>query len=616
MKTKQNFLVSMCYKIQNILSRFTWIFPSILSVVLFVLAIWGMGDYNQLLLYDDEFGYWAASAYLTGTDWTSVTSRIPYYSYGYGFLILTPIRLIFSNTEYMYKAAIVMNALFLVGSYWIARNVIKTLYNEINPYLKNIICFVVMVYPSNVIFAHIAWAECLLVLVFWIFVWLSIRVVQKPTWINHIMLAVTIMYLYVVHQRTLAVIIATFMIMVYYFVVEKSRRKYIFAFITAFALLFVAHHFIKTDIVNTFYNNNANVAVNNIQGQTQKIQGIFSWDGLLDFAYSILGKWFYLVVASGLMMFWGLGELLVKTIKYLGTFIPQKGKNGQKVHLCKERDTFDVWDVWFLLAFLGNFMICAIYMIGISRNDILTYGRYNEYMIGIYCLIGFVTFLKDANWFPKTLIFMAFSFVAGWICQSVLNDLGLTSYQPYHSVCTLLYLKKGNLPRGGLVAFAVGGIAFATLFIAMIKTLHWKKFDWIRIGIIIFIPVYVYSSISYSVIFGQMQEKQILRVTNIRTIVGWIDRLDPYADVYYFRDTESRYWSESFQFLLKEVPLQVTNSDEVIVEEGAFYIAGDDFLSSDDCIRNYYCVKQTNQFVLLVKKDGALAEKTEELRNN
>ena len=68
--------------IEKLMERRRWILPSILSVVLFLVAIWGIENFNQLLLYDDEFGYWMASAYLTGTDWTSVGSGIPYYSYG------------------------------------------------------------------------------------------------------------------------------------------------------------------------------------------------------------------------------------------------------------------------------------------------------------------------------------------------------------------------------------------------------------------------------------------------------------------------------------------------------------------------------------------------------
>ena len=107
-----------------------WIFPGVLSVILFLVMSKDSQYFNQLLLYDDEFGYWAASAYLTGTDWRSVTSGIPYYSYGYGFLILTPIRLLISSTDKMYFAALIVNSLLIVGSFWIARYVTGKLFEE------------------------------------------------------------------------------------------------------------------------------------------------------------------------------------------------------------------------------------------------------------------------------------------------------------------------------------------------------------------------------------------------------------------------------------------------------------------------------------------------------
>ena len=604
-------------KAGEIMERRTWILPSLLSVALFVLAIWGVENFNQLLLYDDEFGYWAASAYLTGTDWQSVTSGIPYYSYGYGFLILTPIRLLFSLPQTMYQVAIVANGLLLVGSYWIARTVAGQLFEEMDRAALDVICFVVMCYPSNLVFSHIAWAECLLVFVFWVFVWTSLRVIKKPSIVNHIGLAAVVMGLYVVHQRAIAIPIATVMVLLWQFVIDKSRRKYIIAFAVVFALLIGLHCFIKTGLINDFYNNNTKVAYNNMEGQTEKLGNIFTWAGFWDFIKSMLGKWFYLFVATLMMAWWGAGEFFHQVASYREMAFPKKKKQRiQKLSdLSGLSGELPLWYTWLLLAFAGNFLIAAIYTGIGGRNDTLLYGRYTEYLIGIYFVTGIVAFLKDEKWLSKAMIYMPITLFCGWYCQNILNNLNLTSYQLYHSVCTSLFLEKGSKAAGAVLSYAFGGFAVSALFILILKAKPWERLNWMKNGMVVLAVVALFTYIPYRQVFGVMTEKQCLRIVNITNLVtriGWLDN-DASKNVYFCKDTESRYWSESFQFLLKDTPLTVISSSEINPEEDAFYIVGNGFLASEEFEEKYYCIKASNQFALIVNADGELAEKAKEL---
>lgn len=597
--------------IEKLMERRRWILPSILSVVLFLVAIWGVENFNQLLLYDDEFGYWTASAYLTGTDWTSVTSGIPYYSYGYGFLILTPIRLLFSDPSTMYQAAIVVNALLLVASYWIARNVTKQLFEDAHWALIDMVCFVVMLYPSNIVFSHIAWAECTLVFVFWVFVWLSLRVIKAPTLYNHIGLACVVMGLYVVHQRTLAVTIATVMVMAWCFYVDKGRRKNILVFAGVMVVLMVVHTLIKTDLQDTFYMNNLKVRVNEFDSQVDKLGGFFVGEGLGDLIQSVIGKWFYLFTATLMMAWWGAEALFKNAIAYVKTVISEfkKNKNGLPMDA-------SVWYTWLLLAFGGNFMIAAIYMNGMGRNDMLLYGRYTEYMIGAYFVIGFMAFFKDEKWLSKMMVYVPVALGCGVYCQSILDKHGLTSYQAYHSIATSLFLEKGVSPEGAVLGFAATGFAVSALTMIILKAKPWKKWDWLRKGSAFVGMSILFVVTAYGMVFGVMTEKQLLRIVNIQNIVGWIEQVDETGSqkVYYCSDTESRYWSESFQFLLDEKPLTVIKSNEIDLEEDAFYIVGKGYVQLDGFDDYFYCIKQSNQFALIVNKYGDLAETAIEIK--
>lgn len=611
-KRKQIQKTSKMQTIAAVLERNSWIVPSFLSVVLFIAAIWGIDKFNQFLLFDDEFGYWTASAYLTGTDWTSVASGIPYYSYGYGFLILTPIRLIFSDAELMYRAAIVVNALLLVGSYWIARAVVGQIFEKLHRIVVDVICFTVMLYPANLLFAHIAWAECTLVFIFWVFVWVSLRVIRRPSVWNHIGLAVVTLGLYVIHQRTIAVPIATLIIMFWCFIIDKDRRKYIIAFAVTFALFMLLHSFIKNDLINTYYNDNTKMAVNNMAGQTDKIKTVFTGSGFVSFLGNIIGKWFYLFVATLMMAWWGAGALLKSAVNYIKNVFSDVRTHHKREGLSQD---ISLWYIWLLLAFAGNFIVAAIFMSVGSRNDCLFYGRYTEHMIGIYFIVGVITFLQDKKWVSKMMVYFIITFICGCLCQSILDADNITDYQAYHSICTSLFLKKGESAEGAAMEYAMWGFAFSLFVMIMLKMKRWSKLVWIQYGVVVFSILILSCNISYRQVFGTMSEKQWLRIGNITSIIEWIEHVDAESShrVYYCSDTESRYWSESFQFLLQERPLTVINSADINSAEDAFYVVGDDFVTSEGFDERYFCIKKSNQFALIVDKNQYLSERAREM---
>ena len=599
--------------IEKLMERRRWILPSILSVVLFLVAIWGIENFNQLLLYDDEFGYWTASAYLTGTDWTSVTSGIPYYSYGYGFMILTPIRLLFSEPSTMYQAAIVVNVLLLVASYWIARNVTKQLFEDAHWALIDVVCFVVMLYPSNIVFSHIAWAECTLVFVFWVFVWLSLRVIKAPTLYNHIGLACVVMIIYVLHQRTLAVAIATVMIMAWCFFVDKDRRKNVLAFSIVLLVLVVVHLLIKNDLVNDFYLNNGKVVINNFSGHSQKFTNLFLGKGIIELFKSMLAKWFYLFVATFMMAWWGAEALFKNASYYIKSFVLIDKKKKNVGNLAEQ---ISLWYIWLLLAFGGNFFITSLYMNSATRNDMVVYGRYNEYMIGIYFVVGILAFLGDKKWGPKIMAYIPITMISAWICQKIMDTYGLTAYQAYHSICTSLYLKKGEAPNDGLITFAIVGLAITIFLVQVIKISFIKISSKVKACIVVAFCSIFFAYTAYQLIYDVMVEKQLLRIVNIQNIVSWVEQVDDDAsqNVYYCSDTESRYWSESFQFLLDDKPLTVIESENIDIDEDAFYIVGKSYVQLDGFDNYFYCIKESNQFALIVNKYGDLAETAREIK--
>ena len=100
------------------------------AVVLFILVLYDLDKLNIIHILNDEYGYWAAGALMSGKDWSDVTAHSYYYSYGYS-VILSVLMKVFSGPEILYKASVVVNAVFLVLSYFITAYIIKKIFKTL-----------------------------------------------------------------------------------------------------------------------------------------------------------------------------------------------------------------------------------------------------------------------------------------------------------------------------------------------------------------------------------------------------------------------------------------------------------------------------------------------------
>lgn len=228
----------------------------VLALVLFILYLYRLSETGQPILFNDEIGYWSNSAFFMGMDWTSVTGRIGYYSYGYS-LFLIPIRM-FSmlfgwSWDTLYHAAVVMNAAFLVMSYVLALKLAGRYLPKMNRYVRIVACFAVFTYSSAIVYAHITWTECTLTFFFWIFLYVMSRVTDQPGTGNHVAFAVVSFYLYTVHQRALGIVVTAMLIVLYLRLLRRNRMRDVAAFLGSMYLYSLVHAVIKGNLQNVNY---------------------------------------------------------------------------------------------------------------------------------------------------------------------------------------------------------------------------------------------------------------------------------------------------------------------------------------------------------------------------
>lgn len=228
----------------------------ILAVLIFLLAVYRLSDIGQPILFNDEIGYWSNSAFLMGDDWTSVTGRINYYSYGYS-LLLIPLRMLdkmfYWGWGTLYRSAVVLNGLFLVMSYVIALKLAKRYLTGMHELVRTVACFAVCTYSSGIVYAHIAWTECTLLFFFWLFLYIMMRMTDHPTVANHIAFAVVSFYMYAVHQRALGIVVTAVLIVLYLRLMRRNRFRDTAVFLGSMYLCGLVHAMIKGNLQQVNY---------------------------------------------------------------------------------------------------------------------------------------------------------------------------------------------------------------------------------------------------------------------------------------------------------------------------------------------------------------------------
>lgn len=351
---------------------------AVMALVILFLGTYRLSDVGQPIMNPDEFGYWANSSFFMGIDWSSAAGMIWYYSYGYS-LLLVPVRLLAQlldwNMRETYQAVVVMQSFMLVGSFLIAVKLCKRYLSDLNWFVRYLSCLAVTVYSSYIVYAHITSAEVLLVFLFWIYLYILMRLTDHSTVMNHICLAFVSFYMYVVHQRCLAILVAAVMIVICMRLQKVNQLVHVLCF---FAFIFVmncVHVVIKGKLQNDLY------LANELAGPQQMAGYVLNRTTFILFMAIVFvllclwlvesGKWSIAVGAITVVMIVG----IIFTVKHFGALENMAGnvdgrlaQNDFAGQLWKIKDIFTLPGFlrllisfagkWFYLASATGLIIC------------------------------------------------------------------------------------------------------------------------------------------------------------------------------------------------------------------------------------------------------------------
>lgn len=545
-----------------ILKRKETIIIGLLTIIVFLTHIIYVKDTGIIYNLDDEYGYWGNAAYFSGFDWSSTVSKIPYYSYGYSFLLI-PLFKVFENTTTMYKAAVSMNGIMVSISFLLCYDIAKKLIKNCNRIILLSISFLISMYPSYIVYSHITMSECLLMLIFWILSWCFVDLSNKTSIYKFISIGVLSSYIYMVHQRTLGILVASVTVISIMKIYKKITIKQFLSVILPIIAIMIIHTNLKNSIQCNLWLNGSGLAINDYSGQLNKLNQLLSVKGFIIVTKVFVGHLFYMGVATLLMVYFSMYELVQKI---------------SIIKLNNKDENVDCFYIFILISFIFTITISAIFFINLNRIDNIVFGRYNEIIIEPILLLGFAKLIKMEKLSNKQYIIIVFIFL---LHTAIADFIIQTSGLRVINVDTLstIALNLMNYKFGVLLPALISIILFRLI---------WISFQNANTNLVIITMVVV--SIVFcnfgvkgakSITYQQQDMLEILKVTDKITfyeenlpIYFLVEDPDEYVAVEWNgRTIRDRSVSDCYQFILKDKKIVPINLDDLkLVNEDKFVI--------------------------------------------
>lgn len=362
-------------------------------------------------VYADEMGYWSHAANMAGLQWS--VEGTAWYSYGYS-LFLVPLFWISHDMYIIYKLALFLNVIAGVISFMICYDICKKLLPQINRLVLAAISVMVIMYPSFLAQSYIAWSETMLYLFVWILFRLIIRFEEKQNIVLSVLIGFILGFIYMIHNRTIGVLVAYCMIGFIYSILKKINWKYYTVSLAILAVMLEVSGWVKKMLKVKYVKNfdSLSISGNGIASILDKLQGVSPAEAIKALFVSISGQAWYLLAATGLLVFWGI-VISIRQIRQ------------------KEQSFFYGFAMLSLAGTMGISGIWWMHLTNVSnqgavRVDGFFYGRYNECVLGIFLLLGLVYLVQihiDKKNIILLLIGIAMLFITDLILSNQLNNI-------------------------------------------------------------------------------------------------------------------------------------------------------------------------------------------------
>lgn len=520
-----------------------------------ILCCINIGKLDYIAVLNDEFGYWGNAASIVGYDWKALIAETPYYSLGYS-LWLVPILYIFPTPEIWYKIAILLNVLFLYGAYYFCYKLGKKFLGDKDTKLIAFISILVIIYPSNILYAQVAWSESLLYFLVWAVTYLIVKLDEKFSIISFFEVLLLLVYMYCVHTRNIGIVAVAIVCLIAVLIKHNKSAKVLIGLILVLAVGIWGIKEIKSYQIALFWGNSDLSNMNNIGLNSTTFATYYQrlFENMRLFIESLGGKLVYLLIGTGLTCIVAVVGVLKETVG-----------NIRKKHIFSNYWISKFWCVGILGVMWAS---SSLQMLDwTSRKDIIVYSRYMEHAMGPLLLLGLIYLLRDTKMFRKTMILSAGLFFVG-LRSVYLRICGAEGF--FNTICSpvmgTFYDNISSPQKAFNVMGEIVGLLFVVLFCCSFMKNRKNKNIIIVVTFMIIYIIIGYESSTY------MNQARSYFTSNTLPLRDEIVKHDD-VRIIYIKDVDADIYSVNpkyLQFMIPERKIDVVDCiDDISMNEEA-----------------------------------------------
>lgn len=351
-----------------------------------VLRVFYISKVTGPFVYADEFGYWAHAAHLVGKTWAGVMDGMTWYGFGYSFL-LAPVLLLSSKMVVIYKMAVLFNVAMCVGVYGVAYLIAGRLFVNWDVLQRGTAAFAATSFSSYIFYSYVTMSETCVTLLLWLVFYELILAEESPKWWKGLLIGITLGFLYMVHNRTIGVIVVVFLCMLLLFVRHCFDLKTNASCLIALIFMIILKHIFESVFLDMIENNymlntlgiTIKVGGATMAGsQVEKVVGLFHFQGMKELILNIIGQLWECMSATYLLF--GMGFVYAAR-RFWYSYRAKQNMCLYFFPLLAVLTSIGITGIFFYLSPL-------VESAGKTRIDTLFYGRYNECFFGIFILLG------------------------------------------------------------------------------------------------------------------------------------------------------------------------------------------------------------------------------------
>lgn len=543
-------------------------------IVIATVNLWNLRSLYSITIINDEFGYVGIAAQMAGYDWTNLLKTSSYYSYGYSIVLSLLFHLGFTGAAF-FRAAVLFNVVFLVFAFvitcYFATRIIHSKYDIL-------IALAITLYSCNIFQTRLSWTESILYFLAWLLLFFIYKLTVRFRMQYLLAVILTSMYMYTVHQRCLAIIIASVIMIGIILINGHLNKRDICKVVVAMIFLVLLWMFagvLKDYIIANWYladsTSESRIAVNDYSDQVTKLVGMSNPKMLASTLFGLAGKLWAQAVASGML-------ILIALVTVVWAIL-RKG-----ILRMQEENIFSVAAALMFVGALGIATLFKANILSNSRYYEIIMTRYIDYTAGPMLLLGFKAILGYRNYIKEIVVSIAVTVLT---TLSTYFAIG-RSYNPLiTSVNTAsVYPILGNLSGGLQRILIIGGavIIFVLAVMVAIKLENNKPgTNWlIPIVLIGLMGVWSYNGMKESVSYTNYKQGEVEEY--VQPVVDYIQGIGYDKPVYYIAGTDEQVDSaynflKILQFILPEQKIELIVDKEITpIDDNVLLLMGSEYI--------------------------------------